>query len=249
MTLKNKILIILGMCLMLCTSAYVIIARTYDNFEKQLFEKCRMEALIGARVMSDIIDILIDTNLLTKQQVFDRNYIPIPATTPQQFSTRYDAVFDAYIQKISDEFLKDADIEFAVLVDINGFVATHNTKYSKPQTDNHAHNLKYSRNNRIFNDAVGLQASRYSGQGTLKQLYTRDTGETMWDISAPVFVNGEHFGAFRIGVSLERIHELRNQMIIIVGMTLLVILSITMLMLFLILPRKLFDTDLNIPRY
>jgi len=32
-------------------------------------------------------------------------------------------------------------------------------------------------------------------------------------------------------------------------MSLLVILSVTMLILFLVIPRKLYDTDLDIPRY
>ena len=249
MTLKNKILIILSLCLLLCIGAYFIISRTFANFEKQLFEKCRIEALVGGRVMSEIIDMMIDTRLLTKQQIFDRNYVPIQGSNPQKFRTQYDAVFDKYIQKIEDEFLKDEDLEFAVLVDINGYLPTHNSKYAKSETSDPDHNLNYSRSKRIFNDRVGLKASRFIGPGTLKQLYNRDTGEVMWDISSPVFAKGEHFGAFRLGVSLKHINELKNQMIIIVGMTILVILSITMLMLFLILPRKLYDTDLDIPQY
>jgi len=249
MTLKNKILIILSLCLLLCVGAYFIISSTFTNFEKQLFEKCRIEALVGARVMSEMIEMMIDTGILTKEQVFDRNYIPIPNTNPQKFRTRYDAIFDRYIQKIQDEFLKDEDLEFAALVDINGYLPTHNSKYAKPETTDPVYNLKYSRSKRIFNDMVGINAARFIGPGTIKQLYNRDTGEIMWDIAAPVFVKGEHFGAFRVGVSLKRINELKNQMIIIVGMTILVILSITMLMLFLILPRKLYDTDLDIPQY
>jgi len=31
------------------------------------------------------------------------------------------------------------------------------------------------------------------------QVYFRDTGEKLWDISAPVVVNGRHWGAFRVG--------------------------------------------------
>jgi len=68
MTLKNKILIILSLCLLLCIGAYFIISRTFANFEKQLFEKCRIEALVGGRVMSEIIDMMIDTRLLTNSR-------------------------------------------------------------------------------------------------------------------------------------------------------------------------------------
>jgi hypothetical protein len=31
------------------------------------------------------------------------------------------------------------------------------------------------------------------------QVYERDTGEKMWDISLPVYVEGRHWGAFRLG--------------------------------------------------
>ena len=249
MNLKNKILIILSLCLLLCLGSFFIIVRTFDNFENQLFEKCRIEALVGAQVMSDIIEILINTGQLTEKQVFDTNYIAIPGTNPQKFHTQYDRVFDRSIQTIEDEFLEDPDVDYAVLVDRNGYVPTHNARYSKPETDDMNKNLMQSRTKRIFNDAVGIKAARFKGEGTIKQLYYRDTGETMWDIAAPVHVRGKHWGAFRLGVSLQRIDEIKNQMIIIVGMTILVILSVTMLMLFLVLPRKLYDTDLDVPKY
>ena len=59
---------------------------------------------------------------------------------------------------------------------------------------------------RIFNDKVGLTAARYEGKdgkGYLQQVYERDTGEKMWDISAPVYVKGRHWGAFRIGYQMD----------------------------------------------
>jgi methyl-accepting chemotaxis protein len=31
------------------------------------------------------------------------------------------------------------------------------------------------------------------------QTYKRDTGEVMHDLSAPIYVNGKHWGGFRIG--------------------------------------------------
>lgn len=35
--------------------------------------------------------------------------------------------------------------------------------------------------------------------GLLLQTYRRDTGEIMHDLSVPVYVNGKHWGGFRIG--------------------------------------------------
>ncbi|MGE3268140.1 MAG: methyl-accepting chemotaxis protein, partial [Chloroflexota bacterium] len=51
---------------------------------------------------------------------------------------------------------------------------------------------------------VGLAAAQNTG-GVLRQVYQRDTGETMWDISAPITVNGQHWGAFRVGFSIQRV--------------------------------------------
>lgn len=249
MNLKNKIVIILGLCLVLCVGAYFIIARMFDNVENQLFEKCRIEVLVGSRVMSDTIEFMVNTYQLREADVFDTNYVEIKGTNPKKYSTRYDKAFDKIIQKIEDEFMQDEDVLYSVLVDRNGYVPTHNSIYSRPDTSDVAYNLKFSRSKRIYNDVVGMKAARFEGKGTLKQLYHRDTGETMWDIAAPVKVKGKHWGAFRIGVSLSRIEEIKNQMVLLIGMTMFVILSATMLMLFMIIPRRLYDTDLNVPRY
>jgi methyl-accepting chemotaxis protein len=86
-----------------------------------------------------------------------------------------------------------------------------------------------NRTKRIFDDPVGLAAGKYDGSDNnkiLRQVYKRDTGEMMWDISAPVYVNGKHWGGFRIGYSMKRIDDavtsLRNDILLGMGMILLV---------------------------
>lgn len=249
MSLKYKIMIVLGLCFLLCLSSYFIIARMFENIENQLFEKCRIEALIGSRVMSEAIELMIETRLISEGDAFDTAYIEIPGTNPKKYTTRYDAVFEKNLQRVIDEFLQDPDVTYAVIVDKNGYAPTHNSVYAKKPTADPSQNLKLSRSKRIFDDPVGLKAARFNGDGTIKQLYYRDTGETIWDISAPVRVRDRHWGAFRVGIQLNRIDEIKNQMIILIGMSLLVILSVTMLMLFLIIPRKIYESDLDIPKY
>ncbi len=95
---------------------------------------------------------------------------------------------------------------YAVLSDRNGYVPTHNTKYSQPLTGDAEKDKLGNRTKRIFNDPVGLGAAHYNGadgKGYLQQVYERDTGEKMWDISAPVFVKGKHWGGFRIGYQMD----------------------------------------------
>ncbi|TAL36767.1 MAG: HAMP domain-containing protein [Spirochaetes bacterium] len=249
MNLKYKIMTVLGLCGLLCISSYLIIAKMFDNIESQLYEKCRVEARVGAHVMGAFMDELLDARTLTEADLFDTTYVEIPGTAPKKYTTRYDKLLEKLIQKTLDQFLADPDLTYAVLVDVNGYAPTHNSKYSGLPTADPLQNIRMSRGKRIFDDPTGIRAARHNDEEPIRQLYYQDTGKVIWDIAASVTVKGRHWGAVRTGVSLERIDEIKNQMIILVGMSLLVILSITMLMLFLIIPRKLYDTDLNVPRY
>jgi methyl-accepting chemotaxis protein len=66
-------------------------------------------------------------------------------------------------------------------------------------------NTANSRNRRIFNDRTGLGAGRNT-QPFLVQTYRRDMGGgtfiIMKDISAPIFVNGRHWGGVRLAAKV-----------------------------------------------
>ena len=68
-----------------------------------------------------------------------------------------------------------------------------------------------NRTKRIFNDPVGIEAARNTSKGFL-QVYKRDTGETMWDVSSPIYVKGKHWGGFRIGLSLKAIDAAKTEL-------------------------------------
>lgn len=64
--------------------------------------------------------------------------------------------------------------------------------------------LLNNRTKRIFNDRTGARCGA-STRPFLLQTYKRDTGEVMHDLSAPIMVDGHHWGGFRIGYrSLEK---------------------------------------------
>jgi putative methionine-R-sulfoxide reductase with GAF domain len=95
---------------------------------------------------------------------------------------------------------------FAIAVDKNGYVPTHNGLYSKPLTGDYQTDLVGNRTKRIFSDTVGLAAGQNT-TGILFQTYLRDTGELAWDISAPINVDSQHWGGFRVSLSLARVTE------------------------------------------
>ncbi len=163
-----------------------------------LQEKGRILAITGAQMTAALLEDAIATGRLTRAQVFDADYQPIPETSPVKYHTAYDRFTDQALQAPSDSFLADADVVFAVAVDRNGYLPTHNTTYAAGAASPAANRTK-----RLFNDPVGLAAAQNT-RPYLRQVYQRDTGETMWDFSAPVYVQGEHWGAFRVGFSIQR---------------------------------------------
>jgi len=142
---------------------------------------------------------LIAGNKLTLAQLFDTFYIPIPNTDPQKYHTQYDRYTDETIRIILDKYLaQDSRIKFVVAVDRNGYLPTHNSNYSKPLTGNGDYDTKNNRTKRMFNDRTGLAAAR-NEKPFLLQSYSRDTGETMMDLSVPILFDGKHWGGIRIG--------------------------------------------------
>lgn len=142
---------------------------------------------------------LLAGNKLTLAQLFDTFYIPIPNTDPQKYHTQYDRYTDETIRIILDKYLaQDKRIKFVVAVDRNGYLPTHNSKYSKPLTGNGDYDTKNNRTKRMFNDRTGLAAAR-NEKSFLLQSYSRDTGEMMMDLSVPILIDGKHWGGIRIG--------------------------------------------------
>jgi methyl-accepting chemotaxis protein len=89
-------------------------------------------------------------------------------------------------------------------VDENGYAPTHNSKFAQPLTGDHEHDLKASRDKRMFDDPTGIRAARNTREFLL-QTYMRDTGEILCDLSVPLTVGGRHWGALRVGFDPQKI--------------------------------------------
>jgi methyl-accepting chemotaxis protein len=87
---------------------------------------------------------------------------------------------------------------FAACVDNNGYLPCHNLRYTKPLTGDPEVDRNNNRTKRLFNDRTGIRCARNT-EGFLLQTYRRDTGEILNDLSLPIFINGRHWGGFRIG--------------------------------------------------
>ena len=152
-----------------------------------------------ARRATEKMEAWIANKEVTREKLFSFLYFPQAKTDPPKFTTDWDKLSDRDIQGVEEAVLeKSPVIVFAVLVDRNGYLPTHNQRYSLPLTGNLASDLVNNRTKRIFNDKTGLAAAR-SEAPFLIQRYQRDTGENMVDLSVPVTLGGAHWGAVRIG--------------------------------------------------
>jgi len=136
---------------------------------------------------------------ITLDELFDDQYQPIAGTKPPKFNTRFDALCDQLLPQIQEPLVnQNPEMVYAITCDRRGYVPTHNKRFSQPLTGNEQVDFINNRTKRIFDDPVGRRCGDHE-KAFLLQTYRRDTGEIMHDISAPVYVQGRHWGGVRIG--------------------------------------------------
>lgn len=171
-------------------------AKTADS---PFIERVQTDALrIGS-----LFENAIETGVITKGDLFSRAYTPIASTNPPQMMAPFTLFTDQVLPQIQEAALDQSPkVAFCVAVNIDGYLPTHNHKFSKPQGRDVAWNTGNSRNRRIFDDRTGLKAGQ-STKPFLLQVYRRDMGggdfRVMKDLSAPIFVHGQHWGGLRLG--------------------------------------------------
>ena len=155
-----------------------------------------------AHEVAEIFGAAVRRGEITLSHLFDTNYRELPGTNPVQVVTRFTEFTDRVLPPVQEPVLAfDRRIAFCATVDRNGYLPTHNRIYSQPQGDDPVWNAANCRNRRIFNDRTGLSAGR-STRPFLLQTYRRDMGGgeyvLMKDCSAPIMVEGRHWGGVRI---------------------------------------------------
>ena len=157
----------------------------------------------AARHVGDAFAEGIRSGRITQAELFSQRYTEIPGTDPPQVMASFTRFTDAVLPAIQEAALDlDPHIVFCAAVDRNGYLPTHNRRFSHPQSPDPVWNAANCRNRRIFNDRVGLRAGQSHAPFVL-QIYRRDMGGgqyvLMKDLSAPIIVNGQHWGGLRIG--------------------------------------------------
>ncbi|MCX9157217.1 methyl-accepting chemotaxis protein [Niveibacterium sp. 24ML] len=153
----------------------------------------------AAKAVGEAFEAAIAAGRITLEALFDDRYKPIPDTHPQKFTTAFDALTDEILPAIQEPILeRHAAAFYAGAVDQRGYFPTHNKRFTQPLTGDPAKDMAGNRTKRIFDDPVGKRCGAHEME-YLVQTYRRDTGEVMHDVSAPIYVQGRHWGGFRIG--------------------------------------------------
>jgi methyl-accepting chemotaxis protein len=160
-------------------------------------------AVETAKRISEVFESAIRRGEITQAQLFDERYREIRGTNPPQYLTDYVEFTDRVLPAIQDPLQKsDPRIVFCVAWARGGYLPTHNPEYRQPQSSDPAWNAAHCRNRRIFDDRAVHKVAQNT-KPFLVQTYRRNMGGgqfvLMKDISSPIFVNGRHWGAFRIG--------------------------------------------------
>ncbi len=165
------------------------------SYHRPFFDQARA----GADQIGQLFEQAIRDGKLSESALFDKKRTPIPNTHPPKYSSSFDSFTDQYLPAVQEP-VKDAHeaIVFAIAAAPDGYVPTHNRDFAHAPTGDPKVDLLKSRSKRLFNDRTGIRCGTHT-ENMLLQTYRRDTGEIMHDLSVPIYVNGKHWGGFRLG--------------------------------------------------
>ena len=203
-----------GTCALGYNCAFTNIDESCRGILAQLLERetAQNERYIGSvketsAKISAVFEKAIEDGKLNQRQLFDSNYKPVEGSNPLQYTNDALDVLEVILPPIQEPLLKATrNLKFCAASDRNSYIPVNNTAVSLPQRpDDIEWNIANCRNKRIFDDRAGVIASRNTSPYLL-QSYPRDLGGgvvvMMKEFDAPIYVNGEHWGGFRMAYTL-----------------------------------------------
>lgn len=199
--------------------AWLIVSEQRATVEDLVLERGRIAAIAGAQAYASILESGVKSGELKIADLIEPSYeeisYPDMMIEDKRYHTKFDWYTDAHgIQEIQDAILASSSaFVYSSGIDVRGYVPTPHKKYSEPPTGDWVRDRKVSRGKRKYDQPVILAAAGYMGTApTLVQDYHRDTGELIWDVAAPIYVRGKHFGAFRVGVIRAQVRAWSDQL-------------------------------------
>ena len=166
-----------------------------ESYHRRFYEAAKD----GAAAIGRCFEEALARGEVTQKELFSGERTPIPGTEPQKYHSPFDTFTDRHLPDIQEPVVASLEpIVFAITAAPDGYVPTHNNVFAHEPTGDPDVDLVKSRSKRLFNDRTGARCGSHT-RDMLLQTYRRDTGEIMHDLSVPIYVNGVHWGGFRLG--------------------------------------------------
>ena len=162
-----------------------------------------------AREIKALIEDGIARSEISEDDVFDTDYRVMPGTDPVQYEVRFCAFADRHIRPILDRIMaSESRLIASAITDINGYLPTHITERSQPQSADPAWNAQYCRNRRNFIDDITRRALASTKEAMLAT-YGMDLGNGRYlpvkNVFVPLLINGRRYGNFEMAYRDEAI--------------------------------------------
>ncbi|MBL6751834.1 MAG: methyl-accepting chemotaxis protein, partial [Nevskia sp.] len=116
----------------------------------------REAAALAAEAVGGALAVALERGQITDDELFSRDYTPIQGTDPPKHRTAFDALCDALLTPIQEPVVaRNPWMVFAICANRDGYVPTHNQRFSRPLTGDRGKDLVGNRTKRIFGDRVG----------------------------------------------------------------------------------------------
>jgi methyl-accepting chemotaxis protein len=196
--IKISVLISCALVVIILVSGRFLAGINSKAISDALHEKGRIVSILGAKSIEISLETAVEKNLLTLEDVFDSQYLPVANTEPQLFHTKFDTYVDEACAQFQQAFYRDDRIVYARPMDLNGYIPlkgdgnSSDSKSGGTTEDPLAKQiLAGKRISRIVANTV---------EGFVQDYISEDNDEHIWEFSTPVYVNGERWGSYSVGL-------------------------------------------------
>lgn len=157
--------------------------------------------------LEQLTEAAIASGEVSVAQLFDTNYVEVPGSNPVRYTTSLTAWADKVWQPFLDKLCKShPQIIAPICTDMNGFLPTHISKFSKNPTGELGHDTAFCRNGRI-NLTEADKRAKESTAPYMMAVYRHEgdghTYQLVRSIFVPMFIDGKRWGNFEIAYSFD----------------------------------------------
>lgn len=163
-------------------------------------------AMAAAKDVADRAEAALADGSLSRDALFDQNYVPIEGSNPPRFRTALMDWAHVHWRPILDRVTaSDKRITATACTDMKGYLPTHLTDHSRAPTGDLAHDTKHCRNGRILFDAIDQKAKRSTAPYMMAVYRQEGDGKSyqvVRNVYVPVVVGGRRWGDLEVAYCL-----------------------------------------------